>query len=221
MFYKHKKAYYKHVDHCSGKRGFIYCFQNENMETYEKYLKHKKDFPFIVTGNFETTTGYIFDIEGGSMFATSYVLMFNFHPRFNMSPIISLRSFVQNEKELKHISIPENFHEYIDHRDLSYFSDACNRVLEKKEKQAISALCMIELWMTYQALYKYFDTVVEVKNRELTDKGKSNFMNFTEYNPKDKKATHCYICEMPLDCILLIHSNLLVLKFGTMIHLLQ
>ena len=46
-------------------------------------------------------------------------------------------------------------------------------------------------------------------------------MNFTEYNPKDKKATHCYICEMPLDCTLLIHSNLLVLKSGTMAHLLQ
>ena len=42
-------------------------------------------------------------------------------------------------------------HKYIEHRDLSYFSDACNRVLEKKEKQAKSALCMIELWMTYMA----------------------------------------------------------------------
>ena len=90
MFYENKKAYYKHVDHCSGRPGFIYCFQNENMEMYEKNLNYKKDFSFTVTGNSETTTGYISDIEGSSMFPTSYVLMFNFHPKLNMSPIISL-----------------------------------------------------------------------------------------------------------------------------------
>ena len=129
-----------------------------------------------MTGDLETTTGYIFDIEGGSMFATSYVLMFNFHPKLNMSPIISLRSFGQSEKELKHISISENFHEYIEHRDLSYFSDTCNRALEKKEKQVISALCMIVLSMAYQIFLA------------LTEIEKSNFMNFTEYNPKDKTA---------------------------------
>ena len=28
-------------------------------------------------------------------------------------------------------------------------------------------------------------------------------MNFIEYNTKDKKATHCYICKMALDCRLL------------------
>ena len=33
---------------------FIYCFQNKSRETYEKYLKHKKDFPFTVVSGLET-----------------------------------------------------------------------------------------------------------------------------------------------------------------------
>ena len=41
------------------------------METYEKYLKHKRDFPFTMTGDLEATTRYITDIDGGSMFAAS------------------------------------------------------------------------------------------------------------------------------------------------------
>ena len=73
--------------------GFIYCFQNESLETYEKYLQRKKYFPFTVVGDLETTTGYISEIEGGSIFATSYWLMFNFHPKLNMTPITGLRSF--------------------------------------------------------------------------------------------------------------------------------
>ena len=88
------------------------------METYEKYLKHKKGFPFTVTGDLETTNGYMSDIEGASMFSISCVSMFNFHPKLSMSPIIFLRSFRQSENELEHISIPENFHGCIEHRDI-------------------------------------------------------------------------------------------------------
>lgn len=99
MFYENKIRYYKHVDHCSGRPRFVYCFQNKNMEMYDKYLNHKKDFPS--------------DIKDGSMFTTSCVLMFDFHPKLNMSLIISLRSIRQSEKGLKHISIPENLREYM------------------------------------------------------------------------------------------------------------
>ena len=80
---KHKR----HVAHCSGRPGFVHCFQNDNIKSHESYLKHKKDFPFTVLGDLETTTRYISEVEGGSMFATSYCLMLNFHPKLNMRPI--------------------------------------------------------------------------------------------------------------------------------------
>ena len=171
------------------------------METYEKYLKHKEDCPITVTGDLETTTGYISEIECRSIFATSYVLMFNLQPKLNMTRIIRLRSFGQSEDELKHITIPEKFCKYINHNDKTCFADACNRVLKKEEMQGISLLCMIQLWMIYRELRKYFDAVV--KNYELTEKEKQNFQIFSENCPRDKKSTRCYICEFPLKSNLL------------------
>ena len=81
-------------------------------------------------------TGYISEIEGGSMFATSYCLMFIFHSRLEMTPITYLTSFGQNKQELKFITVPEKFYPYIDHQDLQCFEDACNTVLEGKKKEA-------------------------------------------------------------------------------------
>ena len=62
---------------------------------------------------------------------------------------------------------------------------------------------MIELWMIYRALCKYFDTVVKVKNYELTKKENQNFQIFSEYCPQDKKSTHSYIYEFSLKSHLL------------------
>ena len=108
-FFRYVKKHKKHVSHCSRRPGFVYCFQDDNIESYEKYLKHKKDFPFTVVGDLETTTGYISEVEGRSVFATSYCLMFTFHLKLNMTPITCLRSFGQNGKELKLITNPEKF----------------------------------------------------------------------------------------------------------------
>ena len=148
-FFEYKKAFDEQVTHCSGRPGFIYCFQNENMETYEEYLKPKKDFPFTVTRDSENTKGYIPEIEGGSMFATFYVLMFNFHPKLNMTPNIYLRSFGQSENEVKHITISEKLCKCIDHNDITCFADACDRVLRKEQKQAISSLCALHKKLSF------------------------------------------------------------------------
>lgn len=43
------------------------------------------------------------------------------------------------------MSIPQEFHAYINYNDLQYFPKASDIVLERKEKQAIAALFMIEL----------------------------------------------------------------------------
>ena len=109
MFFRYKNKFIKHVKHCSGLPDFIYTFQDKDVEFHDNYLKHKKDFPFTVVGDLETTTGYISEIEGGSVFATSYYLMFNFHPKLKMTPITCLRSFDQNQQDLKFITVPEKF----------------------------------------------------------------------------------------------------------------
>ena len=83
FFLRYKSKFDKHFKYCTGGPGFIYCFQNESLETYEKFFKHKKDFLFTVVGDLEATTRYISEIERGSMFATSYCLMF----MLNMTPI--------------------------------------------------------------------------------------------------------------------------------------
>ena len=100
VFFRYKSKFNKHVKYCSGRPGFIYTFQDDRIKSYENYIKHKKDFPFTVVGDLETTTGYISEIEGGSMFATSYCIMFNFHSLLEMPPIVCSRSFGQTEKEL-------------------------------------------------------------------------------------------------------------------------
>ena len=117
IFFWYLTKYKKHVAHCSGCLGFLYCFQDYNIESYKNYLKHKKKFPFTVVDDLETTTGYISEVEGGPMFAIPYCLMFNFHPKLNMRPITCLRSLGQTEKELKFITIFGNFWQYINKTD--------------------------------------------------------------------------------------------------------
>ena len=65
--YDQRNKFNKHIKRCTGRPGFVYCFQNESLETYEKYLQHKKDFPFTVVRDLETTAGYISEIEGGAI----------------------------------------------------------------------------------------------------------------------------------------------------------
>ena len=109
------------------------------------------------------------------MFATSYCLMFNFHPMLEMTPITCLESFGQDEQELKFITVPQKFYPYIIHDDLRCFEDNSNTALEKKKKPAISIFCMIEMWMVYRCLKSYFDNVVKIESSELTDEEKSQF----------------------------------------------
>ena len=60
MFFRYKGKYIKHINHCSRRPGFIYSFQDDEIGSYENYIKHKKDFPFTVVGDLETTMGYIY-----------------------------------------------------------------------------------------------------------------------------------------------------------------
>ena len=72
--------------------------------------------------------------------------------------------------------------------------DACDLILKKEPKQVISTLCMIEMWIK-----KYFKTVVKVNNNELSSSEKENFPSFAEFNRQDRKVSHCYFCEFPIN----------------------
>ena len=182
-FFRYWKKFNKDIKRCSGHPGFVYTFQDENLECYKNYIKHKKYFPFTVVGDLETTTGYISEIKGGSMFATSHCLMFNFHPKLKMMPITCLRSFGQNEEELENITIPEKFRLYINTGDLT-----------------LSTLCMIEMWMVHRCLKYCFDAVVKINNYQLTQEEKEDFQIFADFNPQNKKVSHCYFCKFLLKC---------------------
>ena len=139
-FFRYKYNYTKHIKHCSRHPGFIYCFQDDEIESFENYIKHKMDFPFTVVGDLETATGYISELEGGSMFATSYCIMFNFHPLLEMTPVVCSRSIGQNEEELKFVTIPEDYFQYIDTNDYRCFLDQCDEVPKKQKKKKTSHL---------------------------------------------------------------------------------
>ena len=50
IFFRYKGNFLKHIKHCSGRPGFVYAFQNDQVGCCEKYLKFIKDFPFTVVG---------------------------------------------------------------------------------------------------------------------------------------------------------------------------
>ena len=210
VLFRYKSKFNKHIKWCTGRPGFIYCFQNDSLETYEKYLRHKKDFLFTVAGDLEKTTGYKSKKEGGSMFPTSYCLMFNFHPKLNMTPITYVRSFGQTEEELKFITIPEIIGILI----TTIWFDFETRVMVfyKRRKNRPSGHMYDWDVVSIQNPEKYFGTVVKPNDCELPIAEKENFHSFAEFNPRDRKVTHCYLCECPIDSKICYGPDVLIAK---------
>ena len=46
---------------------------------------------------------------------------------------------------------------------------------------------------------KISETVVKVNNNELSLSEKENFHSFAEFNPQDRKVSHCYFYEFPIN----------------------
>ena len=62
--------------------------------------------------------------------------------------------------------------------------------------------------MVYRCLKKLFDGVIKVQNHELTKQEKQQLHASAECNPILKKASHCYLCEFPLECKKLCNATL-------------
>ena len=150
------------------------------------------------------TTGHISEIEGGYMFAKFYCIMFNFHPLLEMTPVVCSRSFGQSEKELKFVTVPDKYFQYIDRDDYRCFLDQCDEVLKKEKKQAVSTFSMIKMWMVYRCFRKYFDTVIKPQNAELTENKKQQFHNKAICNSFLDNYNRCCLCEFLLEANLLM-----------------
>ena len=116
-----------------------------------------------------------------------------------MTPVVCSRSFSQNEKELKFVTIPQDYIQYIDTDDYRCFLDQCDEVLKKQKKQAISKLCMIEMWMVCRCFCKYFDMVVKPTNAQLTEEEKDAYHYKADCNSFLEEYHKCFLSEFPLE----------------------
>ena len=73
--------------YCSGKPGYVYNFNVQNLLTFEENLKFKQDIPLTAYIDFETTapTDDCLDPQTRKMKAVSYVIIFAFHPDLKLN----------------------------------------------------------------------------------------------------------------------------------------
>ena len=101
-YYSRKERFDKHIENCTGRPGFVYNFNTQNLLTFEENLKFKRDIPLTVCIDFETTapTDDCLDPETRKMNAVSYVIVFAFYSELEMKRIIIERSFGHSIQKL-------------------------------------------------------------------------------------------------------------------------
>ena len=109
-FARKDRLFERHIKNCTGKPGFVYNFNTQNLLTFEENLKFKRDIPLTVYIDFETTapTDDCLDPETKKMNAVSYVIIFAFHPKLKMKRVIIERSFGHSLKKLTTIDYLTN-----------------------------------------------------------------------------------------------------------------
>ena len=101
-YYWRKNKFDRHIENCTGRPGFVYNFNTQNLLTFEENLKFKRDIPLTVYIDFETTapTDDCLDPETRKTNAVSYVILFAFHPKLEMKRTIFERSFGHSIQKL-------------------------------------------------------------------------------------------------------------------------
>ena len=94
-YYGRKDKFDRHIENCTGKPGYVYNFNIQNILTFEENLEFKRDIPLTAYIGFETTapTEHCLDPETKKMNAVSYVIIFAFHPDLDLKRVIIERSF--------------------------------------------------------------------------------------------------------------------------------
>ena len=86
------------IGNCSGKPGVVYNFNNQCLISYQDNFRAKRDAPFVVYLDFETTApaDNCLDPEQKKMFVVSYVMIVDFHPELKLDGIIIYGSFAHS-----------------------------------------------------------------------------------------------------------------------------
>ena len=94
-YYRRKDKFDRHIENCTGKPGYVYNFNIQNILTFEENLKFKSDIPLTAYIDFETTapTDDCLDPETKKMNAVSYVIIFAYHGNLDLKRVIIERSF--------------------------------------------------------------------------------------------------------------------------------
>ena len=79
-YYERKDKFDRHFKNCTGRPGYVYNFNTQNLFTFEENLKFKHGIPLTAYIDFETTapTNDCLDPENKKMTAVSYVIIFAF-----------------------------------------------------------------------------------------------------------------------------------------------
>ena len=195
-YFSRKDRFDKHIEVCTGKPGFVYNFNTQNLLTFEENLKFKHDIPLTAYIDFETTapTEECLDPESKKMNAVSYVIIFAFHPKLKMKRIIIERSFGHSIHKLTTIDyLTSEQLKFKDVITLKQLRDCALSVSSKKHKCAISEMFSTELKFASDCLLKWFH--LKYKNFELSNQEKREY---EIENPINWKNGKCQICNFPL-----------------------
>ena len=156
-FFFRKASFDRHLEICSGKPGFIYNFDTQNLLTFEENLKLKHDIPLTAYIDFETTapTDDMLDPESNKMNAVSYAIIFAFHPKLKMKRIIVERSFghyIQNLTTIDYLTTEQL--KFKDAITLQQLRDCAIAVSSRKKCNAIAEMFSTELKFASDCLLK-------------------------------------------------------------------
>ena len=196
-FFARREKFEKHLKCCSGKPGYVYNFDTQNILTFEENLKHKHDIPLTAYIDFETTapTDKMFDPESCKMKAVSYAIILAFHPSYDFKRVIIERSFGHPLKKLATIDyLTTEQLNFKDEITLKQLRDAALEVHQKSKKNAIAEMFSIELKFASDCLLKWFYSKYKKTELSLSEK-----KNYEIHNPIDWENGKCQICTFPLD----------------------
>ena len=196
-FFTRKERFLKHLKICTGKPGYVYNFDTQNILTFEENLKNKIDIPIAAYIDFETTapTDKMFDPECCKMKPVSYSIIFAFHPSFNFKRVIILRSFGHSLLNLTTINyLTAEQLKYKDEITMKQLRDAALQVHEKINQNAIAEMFSIELKFASDCLLKWFNSKYKKIELPLAEK-----RNYELQNPIDWENGRCQICTFPID----------------------
>ena len=196
-FFTRKERFLKHLKICTGKPGYVYNFDTQNILTFEENLKNKHDIPISAYIDFETTapTDKMFDPECCKMKPVSYSIIFAFHPSFNFKRVIILRSFGHSLLNLTTINyLTAEQLKYKDEITMKQLRDMAIQVYEKVNPNAIAEMFSVELKFASDCLLKWFNAKYKKVELSLLEK-----RNYELKNPIDWENGKCQICTFPIE----------------------